>query len=252
MTDQEQLRVLIADDDAGMRTVMRKIIAKVEGFTLVAEAGDGKTTLELTEQLKPNVVFLDVEMPQMSGVECARLIQDKNPKTIMVFVTAHEEYMADAFEVYAFDYLLKPFRLERAMHTLDLIRQRLRESAGAQDAPQKPVRFNAPARIMLRHREGVSFVDLNDILLVQREERATVVYVADGGRFVTGDTLGEMEERLPEGMFFRTHKSYIVNINHIESISPYGRWTYIVKLRGTKQDALITHERFEELQTRFA
>ena len=72
MTDQEPLRVLIADDDAGMRTVMRKIIAKVEGFTLVAEAGDGKTTLELTEQLKPNVVFLDVEMPNMSGVECAR------------------------------------------------------------------------------------------------------------------------------------------------------------------------------------
>ena len=235
-----------------MRMVVRKLIERADDYALVGEAENGEELLALFEQTRPEVVFMDVEMPGMSGVECARLIQDKNPKTIMVFVTAHEEYMADAFEVYAFDYLLKPFRLERAMHTLDLIRQRLRESAGAQDAPQKPVRFNAPARIMLRHREGVSFVDLNDILLVQREERATVVYVADGGRFVTGDTLGEMEERLPEGMFFRTHKSYIVNINHIESISPYGRWTYIVKLRGTKQDALITHERFEELQTRFA
>lgn len=232
--------------------VVRKLIERADDYALVGEAENGEELLALFEKTRPEVVFMDVEMPGMSGVECARLIQDKNPKTIMVFVTAHEEYMADAFEVYAFDYLLKPFRLERAMHTLDLIRQRLRESAGAQDAPQKPVRFNAPARIMLRHREGVSFVDLNDILLVQREERATVVYVADGGRFVTGDTLGEMEERLPEGMFFRTHKSYIVNINHIESISPYGRWTYIVKLRGTKQDALITHERFEELQTRFA
>ena len=235
-----------------MRMVVRKLIERADDYALVGEAENGEELLALFEQTRPEVVFMDVEMPGMSGVECARLIQDKNPKTIMVFVTAHEEYMADAFEVYAFDYLLKPFRLERAMHTLDLIRQRLRESAGAQDAPQKPVRFNTPARIMLRHREGVSFVDLNDILLVQREERATVVYVADGGRFVTGDTLGEMEERLPEGMFFRTHKSYIVNINHIESISPYGRWTYIVKLRGTKQDALITHERFEELQTRFA
>lgn len=235
-----------------MRMVVRKLIEHADDYALVGEAENGEELLALFEKTRPEVVFMDVEMPGMSGVECARLIQDKNPKTIMVFVTAHEEYMADAFEVYAFDYLLKPFRLERAMHTLDLIRQRLRESAGAQDAPQKPVRFNAPARIMLRHREGVSFVDLNDILLVQREERATVVYVADGGRFVTGDTLGEMEERLPEGMFFRTHKSYIVNINHIESISPYGRWTYIVKLRGTKQDALITHERFEELQTRFA
>ena len=235
-----------------MRMVVRKLIERADDYALVGEAENGEELLALFEKTRPEVVFMDVEMPGMSGVECARLIQDKNPKTIMVFVTAHEEYMADAFEVYAFDYLLKPFRLGRAMHTLDLIRQRLRESAGAQDAPQKPVRFNAPARIMLRHREGVSFVDLNDILLVQREERATVVYVADGGRFVTGDTLGEMEERLPEGMFFRTHKSYIVNINHIESISPYGRWTYIVKLRGTKQDALITHERFEELQTRFA
>ena len=75
MTDQEQLRVLIADDDAGMRTVMRKIIAKVEGFTLVAEAGDGKTTLELTEQLKPNVVFLDVEMPRLGGFGAAERIR---------------------------------------------------------------------------------------------------------------------------------------------------------------------------------
>ena len=235
-----------------MRMVVRKLIERADDYALVGEAENGEELLALFEKTRPEVVFMDVEMPGMSGVECARLIQDKNPKTIMVFVTAHEEYMADAFEVYAFDYLLKPFRLERAMHTLDLIRQRLRESAGAQDAPQKPVRFNAPARIMLRHREGVSFVDLNDILLVQREERATVVYVADGGRFVTGDTLGEMEERLPEGMFFRTHKSYIVNIDQIESITPYGRWTYIVRLCGTKRDALITHERFDELQKLFS
>ena len=248
----EKIRIAIADDDAGMRMMVRKLIERADDYALVGEAENGEELLDLFEKTRPEVVFMDVEMPGMTGVECARLIQDKNPKTIMVFVTAHEEYMADAFEVYAFDYLLKPFRMERAMHTLDLIHQRLRESAGAPGAPEKPVRFNAPARIMLKHREGVSFVDLNDILLVQREERATVVYVADGGRFVTGDTLGEMEERLPEGMFFRTHKSYIVNINHIESIAPYGRWTYIVKLRGTRQDALITHERFEELQTRFA
>lgn len=115
MTDQEQLRVLIADDDAGMRTVMRKIIAKVEGFTLVAEAGDGKTTLELTEQLKPNVVFLDVEMPQMSGVECARAIQDMDPSIVIIFATAHDTYMGDAFEVYAFDYLVKPFKVDRVI-----------------------------------------------------------------------------------------------------------------------------------------
>lgn len=184
-----------------MRMVVRKLIERADDYALVGEAENGEELLALFEKARPEVVFMDVEMPGMSGVECARLIQDKNPKTIMVFVTAHEEYMADAFEVYAFDYLLKPFRLERAMHTLDLIRQRLRESAGAQDAPQKPVRFNAPARIMLRHREGVSFVDLNDILLVQREERATVVYVADGGALSPATRWGRWKSGCPRECF---------------------------------------------------
>lgn len=127
----EKIRIVIADDDAGMRMMVRKLIERADDYALVGEAENGEELLDLFEKTRPEVVFMDVEMPGMTGVECARLIQDKNPKTIMVFVTAHEEYMADAFEVYAFDYLLKPFRMERAMHTLDLIRQRLRESAGA-------------------------------------------------------------------------------------------------------------------------
>ena len=159
MTDQEQLRVLIADDDAGMRTVMRKIIAKVEGFTLVAEAGDGKTTLELTEQLKPNVVFLDVEMPQMSGVECARAIQDMDPSIVIIFATAHDTYMGDAFEVYAFDYLVKPFKVDRVIQTLERARDRLlRRDARPVGAPVPAVPRAAEGRLMLRHREGVSFI----------------------------------------------------------------------------------------------
>ena len=105
--------------------------------------------------------------------------------------------------------------------------------------------------MMLRHRDGVSFVDLQSILLVQREERATVLYTADGERYVTGDSLAEMEERLPKDAFFRCHKSYIINLNHIKDITPYGRWTYVVRLEGTQHDALITHEKYEEMEQMF-
>ena len=250
----EELRVLIADDDTGMRSVMRKIIAKVEGFALVAEAGDGRTAIELVEKLKPNVVFLDVEMPEMSGVECARAIQDMNPAIIIIFATAHDTYMGDAFEVYAFDYLVKPFKVERVIQTLERARDRLGQRG--EKPADTPVR-RGPAcavegRLMLRHREGVTFIDLRDILLVQREDRSTVLYTADGERYVTGDSLAEMEERLNSDAFFRCHKSYIVNLNHIDSISPYGRWTYIIRLRGTDRDALITHERFEALEKMFS
>ena len=245
------IRILIADDDPGMRTVMRKLAERAEGYELVGEAEDGNRLLELYEETRPDVVLMDVEMPGMTGIECAKVIQDRNPRTVLVFATAHEQYMRSAFEVYAFDYLVKPFRLERALNTLSLIRERLT----AQSPAPEPVRTHptaASGRLMLKHREGLSFLDIPSILLIQREERASVLYLSDGSRYVTSDSLSELEQRLPEEMFFRCHKSYIVNLNHIDSIAPYGRWTYIVKLRGTDRDALITHERFEALQSLFA
>ena len=245
------IRILIADDDPGMCTVMRKLAERAEGYELVGEAGDGERLLELYEETRPDVVLMDVEMPGMTGIECAKVIQDRNPRTVLVFATAHEQYMRSAFEVYAFDYLVKPFRLERALNTLSLIRERLTAQSPAPE-PVRPHPTAASGRLMLKHREGLSFLDIPSILLIQREERASVLYLSDGSRYVTSDSLSELEQRLPEEIFFRCHKSYIVNLNHIDSIAPYGRWTYIVKLRGTDRDALITHERFEALQSLFA
>lgn len=251
--------ILIADDDPGMRLVMRKLVARAEGYQLVGEAEDGDQLIALYDEHHPQVVLMDVEMPGRTGIECARAIQDRDPRTVIVFATAHEEYMKSAFEVYAFDYLVKPFRLERALETLSRIRDRL---GGGVPAPQTeaitapttvsvPPTVSVPGRIMLKHREGVSFLDLKDIAMVMRENRATIVLMRDGARYTVTDGMAELDERLPDDLFFRTHKSYIVNLNLIESIQPYGRWTYVVKLKGLKDDALITHERFEVLQKMF-
>ena len=101
------ISVLIADDDAGMRLVMRRLVEQAEGYALAGEASDGAALIRLYDERRPEVVLLDVEMPEMSGIECARAIQDRDPRTVLVFATAHEEYMASAFEVYAFDYLIQ-------------------------------------------------------------------------------------------------------------------------------------------------
>ena len=251
------IRILIADDDAGMRLVMRKLAQSAEGYELVGEAEDGIALIRLYDELRPEVVLMDVEMPGMTGIECARAIQDRDPRTVLVFATAHEEYMASAFEVYAFDYLVKPFRVERAMQTLQRIRERLRgpvvEAVEMSRQPEVAAAVEpVQGRMMLKHRDGVSFIDVPDIAMVMRENRSTVLLMKDGARYVVGDGMAELDERLPDDLFFRTHKSYIVNLNLIESIQPYGRWTYVVKLKGLKDDALITHERFEALQKRFA
>ena len=131
------ITVLIADDDVGMRLVMRKLVQQAEGYELVGEASDGAELIRLYDAQRPEVVLMDVEMPGMTGIECARAIQDRDPRTVLVFATAHEEYMASAFEVYAFDYLVKPFRVERAMQTLSRIRDRLR--GGTSEPMEVPV-----------------------------------------------------------------------------------------------------------------
>ena len=249
---QQPISVLIADDEVGMRLILRKKIQAEEGFAIVGEAATGDEAMALFDELAPQVVFLDVDMPGKTGIECARLIQDQNPACILIFATGHEEYMGEAFEVYAFDYLVKPFKLERLEQTLQRISSLLhskREAALPAPRPAEP--RNAAGRLMLKHRDGVSFIDLEDILLVQREERSTVIYTADGGRYVLSETLSETEARLDPQVFFRCHKSYIINLKRIKNITPYGRWTYIVQLEGTTHDALITHEKYEELEKRF-
>ena len=246
-----QLRIALADDDAAMRSMMRRVVEKAGGYDIVLEASDGTELLEGLSRIRADVVLMDIEMPGKTGIECARVIQDTNPKTVIVFATAHEQYMGDAFQVYAFDYLVKPFKVERMLNTLELIRERLQGESRPVGAPEVSLRQTA-RRLMLRHREGVSMVDTDSILLIQREDRATVMYTADGKRYVIPETLSEIMEKLPPEDFMRSHKSYIVNVDAIDSILPYGRWTYIVNLRGTEHDALITHEKFEELEKRFS
>jgi Response regulator of the LytR/AlgR family len=246
------IKVLIADDESGMRLIMRKMIERVEGFRLVDEAENGTDLIRQFEKHQPHVVFLDVEMPEMTGVECAKIIQDTDPRAIIIFATAHDCYMGDAFAVYAFDYLVKPFKAERVIQTLEKARDRItRRGEAALPALHHVEKKLSAERLMLRHRDGITFINMQDIVLVQREDRVTVLYTVGDERYVTGESLSETEKRLDSDAFFRCHKSYIINLNHIKDITPYGRWTYVVRLNGTAHDALITHEKYEELERMF-
>ncbi|MBR1584641.1 MAG: response regulator transcription factor [Clostridia bacterium] len=253
MSDKQLISVLIADDDPGMRLILRKKIQATDGFYVAGEATTGDEAMALYDKLNPQVVFLDVDMPGKTGTECAHLIQDQNPACILIFATGHEEYMGEAFEVYAFDYLVKPFKLDRLEQTLQRIDDRLnRAPAHSLPAPAPVETRTSAGRLMLKHKDGVTFINLEDILLVQREDRATVIYTVNDGRYVLSESLSETEARLDPEVFFRCHKSYIINLKHIRNITPYGRWTYVVQLNGTTHDALITHDKYEELERRFS
>lgn len=243
------INVLIADDDIGMRLVLKKAIEKADGFMIAGEAEDGDAALRVFDSLRPEVVFLDVEMPLVSGIECAKKIADIDPKTIIIFATAHGEYMSDAFEVYAFDYLVKPFKIDRLNQTLERIKSIEAVKSGI-IVTRSASHSRTPEKLIIRNKEGISLVDMDEIILIQREDRSTVIYTSQE-RFTTSEGLTELEEKLDSDSFFRCHKSYIINLNAISRIYPYGRWTYIVKLKGTERDALLTHDKYEELEKLF-
>jgi len=242
-------KVLIADDDAGMCKLLKKAIEKVDGFHVVGEASDGEEAFRLVEKLNPDIVFLDVEMPVLNGIECANMIVDFNPLIKIIFVTAYEEYMPEAFKVYAFDYMVKPFKMDRLYQTLQHLKNiALRQNEESTAIPG----INKPEldKLLIRGKEGVILVDIDDIILIQREDRNTVI-ITSHEKYVTSDSLGQIEEKLGRWMFFRSHKSYIINLSKIHKIFPYGRWTYLVKLKNTDVDALMTSDKYEELRKRF-
>ena len=237
------LHVIIVDDEEKMRYILKKALLKMPGIDVVGEAENGEEAVKLVETVKPDGAFMDVEMPGVNGIDAAKMIADVDPKCMIVFITAYQEYMPEAFELYAFDYIVKPFQLQRLEQTIQrmrLLKPNLSPSSSSEALPH----------ILLKNKEGMAVIHPKDIILIQREDRSTMI-ITEKDRFTTTETLSELEEKLPAHLFLRSHKSYIIQIEKIKRIHPYGRWTYVVQFEGTKEDALLTKEKAKLLEERF-
>lgn len=243
------IKVLLIEDEDGIRLLLRKIIERNEGFEVVGEADNLADAVTLFTKTKADVIFLDIEINGASGLDCAKIIADMNPKTKLIFATAHPEYRSNAFEVYAFDYIMKPFNVERVNHTLDRIKSlSIPESNEHLD---KIIKYEKGLeKLLVKGKESMSFVDIKDIILVQRENNSTVIYTNQDS-FTTSASLGDIEVKLDPEQFLRSHKSYLINVSQIKKIEPYGRWTYVVTFKEIKKDALMTTEKYEEIKKRF-
>lgn len=245
-----KITVLILDDDAGMRLLLRKIVEQDDRFECVTEAACADDAIEQFRVYHPQLVFSDIDLPDGNGVDSARKIHEIDPMTKIVFVTAYEQYMADAFSVYAFDYIIKPFDIQRVKATLNAIYDILNRTH------IKPIltvsdKNIAPDKLVVKTKESYSFINMEDIILIQREDRSTVIYTINNGRYVTKDTLSDIMGRLDKSYLIRSHKSYIINVNKITDIYVYGRWTYLARFSGTTVDALITSESFEIIKQKY-
>ncbi len=234
------IKVLVADDNQELAKMLQTTVNSVEGYQVIAIGADGASALGLYIKHKPEVVFLDIKMPIMNGIECAKEILDINSDCIIIFSTAHEQYMKDAFELYAFDYMLKPYKIDRVKSTLRRIKGLLDNEVLEEDH----VKLD---KLLVKNKEGSSLIDKANIVLIQKEGSKTII-ITNKNRYSTNLTMNEVEAKLGKQQFMRTHKSYIVNMNFIDRITPYGRWTHIIEFTNIKEDALITHAKYLELE----
>lgn len=240
------INVLIAEDDPSMCYVLKKTLEQISGVKVLGEAGDGISALKLVEELKPRVVFIDIDLPEKNGLELAREICDIDPQTILVFATAYDNYTHEAFEVYAFDYLVKPFKLERIKKTMERIKKQDSQESPALNFPALKGEIS-PSRLVIRQGEKFIFLDTKEILFITRENRKSVIYTAKH-KISTTENLNDIEKRLTGSSFFRSHRGYIVNLGMIKEIYPWGRKAYEITFKDRKETALLTLERSKELE----
>lgn len=240
------IKIGIVDDEPEIRKLLQRIVEKQEGCQVVFESGDMAGSILEYSRYQPEVVFVDIDLQGESGLECAKIMCQINPKVKIIFATAHSEYMANAFEIYAFDYLVKPFNVERVVHTLSRIKAQDREHFGEELISQA----EHSDKLMIKGKEHILFLDKQDIIFVERTDSTTSI-VTKEETYHTSVSLAKIEERLKTADFMRSHKSYIIHLSCITKIEPYGRWTYTVKFKGTEQSALMTAKSYEEIKKMF-
>ena len=267
------IKVSVIEDEPEIRKLLCKIIEKQDGFQVVSESGNVSEAITDFNRYHPDVVFVDIDLNGESGLECAKVMTQVNPKLKVIFATAHSEYMANAFEIYAFDYLVKPFDMERVIRTLKRIKEYVYEYGGfgsAEEVCDAKENGNSEGisgikaqnmetviqsekysdKLMIKGKEQIVFVDKEDIIFIERRENNTFILTKDEG-YKTSVSLSSLEEKLNPKDFMRSHKSYIISLNRISKIEPYGRWTYVVKFKGTGESALMTSKCYDEIKKMF-
>jgi two-component system LytT family response regulator len=243
------LRVLIVDDEPLARGKMRSLLSKEPDIDIVGEAGDGRSALDAIADKSPDLVFLDVQMPELDGFGVlAQLPAEARPAVI--FVTAHDQFALKAFEVHALDYLLKPFDRERLQKALDRARRQLAEPAGqaglqsqlaALLAGIKPAPAAAPDRLAIKSSGRILFVNTADIDWVEAADNYVKLHVGKIEHLMR-ETLGAIEQRLAGAGFVRISRSLIVHPRAVRELQPLFHGDQAVILKdGTRLTMSRTH-----------
>jgi len=232
----DKIRTLIIDDEAPAREIIKKYLEDLEYIEIVAECSDGFSGLKTITSLKPDLVFLDIQMPRLTGIE---LLEVMTEKPEIIFTTAYDQFAIRAFELNAVDYLLKPFPKRRF---LDAVRKAVEKiQSGTEDKrpanqllalnPESSPPVN---RVVVRKGNAINLIPVDEIKYLEAQDDYVMIHYNDG-KALKQQTMRFYEDKLPKTDFVRIHRSYIVRVEEIKRIEPYGKDNHVaVLLSGAK------------------
>ena len=235
-------RTLIADDEQPARDRLKKLLAEhSEKIELIGEAANGLECQEMIDRMKPDLVFLDIQMPGLNGFE---VLQQTSHSPVVIFCTAYDEFALQAFETNSIDYIVKPVKAERiqkSIEKLDSLKRhsdkqellRIIESYISQ-TPKKEI-----TSIPVKLGDRMLFVRIEDVSYFSAEEKYVTIFTKDGKTYLCDFPLKSLEEKLGKG-FLRIHRSLLVNVNRIREINKHYGSRFVVKLDDSSQTKLLT------------
>jgi two-component system, LytTR family, response regulator len=228
----EAIGVLIVDDEGPARALLREMLEREPNVRILAECANGLEAVKAAADLKPQAVFLDIEMPKLDGFEVLELL---DPAIAVVFVTAYDSYALRAFEVHAVDYVLKPYRAERLHEALG----RARERAGARPEPAVIANAARPAgqfatRVVVKDGSHIHLIPAERLDYAEAQDDY-VALRSEGKTFLKTQTLGSLEASLDPTVFVRVHRSFLVRLDRIRSLDLYAKNSRVATLTdGTR------------------
>ena len=245
MKTTDKISVIIVDDEPFARKKIRTLLKQENEFEIIGECKNGREAIFSIQTLQPNVVFLDIQMPEINGLEVLEALEMQQ-YPIIVFVTAFDKFAVNAFEKHALDYLLKPFDFERMQKTLNRIRSQIQLKQGEiinarlnSLMTHLDNRDHFPKRFMIKSTNEIYFVPAEEIDWIEAAGNYVTLHVGKKGHLLR-TTMAGIEKKLNPEKFIRVHRSQIVNVNRIKKLEPDHHGDYFI----------ILHDNYELTLTR--
>ncbi|WP_291651085.1 LytTR family DNA-binding domain-containing protein [Clostridium sp.] len=235
------MKAIIVDDEFLAREELKYFIQNYSKIDIVSEFTDGIEVLKFIQNNEIDVIFLDINIPSLDGVLLAKSISKFTKKPYIVFITAYKEHAVEAFEVEAFDYILKPYSESRIVSMLKKL-----ENLDNNSKSNSP-KHSISNKINLWKNEKIIVVDINDIYYCVARERITYVFTKNE-EYSVNLSISDFYEKLSKDIFFRCHRSYIVNVNKIREIIPWFNSTYNLKLQDIDYEVPVSRSNVKEFK----